>query len=174
MTTIAYRDGILASDSSAVTGMSITYITFQRKIQASTCKRFAWGFSGSVIDPDYLKRMEVLMLACLMDVRSKGSEKVRFSKELFDLVDGRDFILMTRDTVYVRRKEEDNYSLAKLLPGEFVGIGTGRILATASMIAGKNAKQAVAFAMEHDYYTYASKILEVKQASLKPLPTEIK
>lgn len=173
MTTIVYHDGILASDSSSVTGMSITYITYQRKIQMSACKRFAWGFSGSVLDPDYLKRAEVLLLSHLMDVRSKGTEKVLFSKELVDLIDGRDFIIMTNDTVYVRRKSEET-SLVKLLPGEFVAVGTGKILATAAFIAGKNAKQAVAFAMEHDYYTYASKILEIKQASLKPLPTEIK
>jgi hypothetical protein len=174
MTTIVYRDGILASDSSSVTGMSITYITFQRKIQLSACKRFAWGFSGSVLDPNYLKRVEVLLLAHLMEVRNVGSDRAKFSKELFDLVDGRDFILMTKDTVYTRRNEEETMSLAQLLPGEFVGIGTGRILATAAFIAGKDAKQAVAFAMEHDYYTYASKILEIKQASLKPLPREIK
>lgn len=173
MTTIVFRDGILASDSSSVTGMSITYITYQRKIQMSTCKRFAWGFSGSVLDPDYLKRAEVLLLSHLMDVRSKGTEKVLFSKELVDLIDGRDFIIMTNDTVYVRRKSEET-SVVKLLPGEFVAIGTGKILATASFIAGNNAKQAVAFAMEHDYYTYDSKILEIKQTSLKPLPTEIK
>lgn len=175
MTTIVFRDGILASDSSAVTGMTLTYITFEQKIKTSSCKRFAWGFSGSVIDPDYLKELELLLFANLIAVQTTNARKVKFSPELVALVDGRDFIIMTHDSVYSRWKDDDDKtSLCKMVLGEFVAVGTGRIVATAAFLAGKDAKEAVEFAQLHDFYTYPGKVLQIKQSSLKPLPKEIK
>lgn len=175
MTTIVFKDGILASDTAAVTGMTLTYITYEQKIKTSSCKRFAWGFSGSVIDPDYTEELELLLFAHLMAVQTTNARKVKFDTALIALIEGRDFIIMTHDTVYARWKDEDDtVSLCKMIQGEFVAIGTGRILATAAFLVGKSSKEAVEFAQQHDFYTYPGQILQIKQSSLKALPKEIK
>lgn len=173
MTIIVYKDGVLASDSAAVTGMSITYITYHQKIELSKCKRFAWGTSGAVIDPVYLEEFQRLMVIYLINCRSFGSEKP-MGKELFKILMGRDMIIMTLDTVYVCRRTETSLTLVKLLEGEFAAVGTGRILATAALLKDKTAVQATQFAIEHDFYSYRSKVLTIKRKSLKQLPVEIK
>ncbi len=175
MTIIVYKDGILAADSAAVTGLSTTYITPHRKIETSKCKRFAWGISGNVIDPEYNDEFQRLLLPHLIMCMSDSRDTKPIPPELFELVKGRDFIVMTSDMAYVRRNNEGtSYALSKLLPGEFACIGTGRILATAACLAGRSAAEATEFAIVHDYYSYPSKVLINKQSSLKPLPKEIK
>lgn len=113
------------------------------------------------------------MLIYLINCRTLGNEKP-MSKELYKILIGRDMIVMTLDTVYVCRRTETSSALTKLLEGEFAAVGTGRILATAALLKGKSAIQATQFAIDHDFYSYHSKILNVKRKSLKQLPVEIK
>lgn len=173
MTTIVYCKGILAADTLAVVGASTTYLVETAKIHMSSCKRFAWGTSGAVIDPDYLPEFERLMFAHLMDVSGKDPKRVEMPKDLAELILKRDFIVMCKDIVYARA-DKDKGTMAKVLAGEHVAIGTGRERANVAMMAGLGAQDAVMHAMSTDFFTYPGDITVIKQSSLKAMPKEIK
>ena len=174
MTTIAYHKGVLAADTLAVTGESTTYLFEAPKILTSSCKRFAFGASGAVIDPDFIPELERLLFAHLMNLVGKDPSEVPLDKELTKLIKKRDFIVMCKDAVYIRKPKDDDTTMVKLLDKEHAAIGTGRERATVAMLAGLGAEDAVMHAMSTDYYTYPGKIDTIKRTSLKAMPKEIK
>lgn len=175
MTTIVYKDGVLASDSSAVTGCSVAYITKYPKIRISECKHFGYGISGTVLDPNWIKPLEVALLAFFMAHRDGFAPTVEVPKDILDLIEGRDWLIMTKEATYARFLGRDKSQRpSRLLEGEFAAIGTGRESASVACLAGKTAVEAVEWGIKLDFYTYPSKVLTIKHSQLKALPKEIK
>jgi hypothetical protein len=175
MTTIVYKDGVLASDSSAVTGTSVAYISTYPKIRISACKHFAYGISGAIIDPDWIKDFEIKLLAFFMAHRDGFAPTTVIPKEITDVLDGRDWIIITKDCAYSRGVRRDNTQhFSRLIGDEFSTIGTGRDPAMVACLAGKTAIEAVEWGIKLDYYTYPSKVLSIKHTQLKAFPKEIK
>jgi hypothetical protein len=175
MTTIVYKSGILASDSSAVVGTSVAYISTYDKIRISACKHFGYGISGSIIDPNWISDFEVNLLAFFMAHRDGFGPTLPIPKVLLDTLDGRDWIIITKDSAYTRGKRADGvHRVSRLLDDEFCTIGTGRDAAMVACLAGKTAEEAVGWGIKLDYYTYPSKVLTIKHSQLKAFPKEIK
>lgn len=175
MTTIVYCQGVLASDSSAVTGTSVAYISTYAKIRISACKHFAYGISGAIIDPDWIKDFEINLLAFFMAHREGFKPGTMIPKEILDVLDGRDWIIMTKDSAYSRGTRRDGtHHFSRLIGDEFCPIGTGRDPALIACLAGKTAIEAVEWGIKLDYYTYPSKVLSIKHSQLKAFPKEIK
>lgn len=174
MTTIVYHNEVLASDSSAVTGGTITYIKEGIKTRISACKRFAYGISGIMLDPEWLAIFELKMFAFLVEYRSAPPSKMPIPKDMKELLDGRDFLIMTKDATYARFETKRlAMTITKLLPDEHAAIGTGRIIANMAILAGHTAEQAVEFAIAEEFFTYPSKILVINRSQLKAFPKEI-
>lgn len=177
MTTIVFKDGHLAADTLAVTGNSVTYLIPHKKISLSTDKRIAYGISGMVIEPEWVPDLERALLAFVMEHRNAKSFKAPMPKELVDLIEHRDFILMTKDQVYTKydgTSPDGSRFMSRLLPGEHASVGTGKLYATMACLYGHTARGAVQFAMENDCFTYPGDIDTIKQTTLKPLPKEVK
>lgn len=175
MTTITYKGGVLASDSSAVTGNTVAYISAYDKIRISACKHFAYGISGTIIDPDWIKDFEVNLLAYFMAHPDGFAVDTLIPKEILQTLDGRDWVILTKAAAYNRGIRRDNtHRFSRMIDGEFCAIGTGREAAMIALLAGKTAAQAVEWGIKLDYYTYPSKVLTIKHSQLKSFPKEIK
>lgn len=169
MTAIAYKNGVLASDNFGVVGEEATYLFEYEKIRKSKCERMAYGFSGTYLSEDKVNKLESLLTKAILESKIDPDSQVVFSCELKELIGNRSYIIVTSDAVYTRpERYEKVKGPSTLLPGEFVGIGSGRIALTVAMVKGFDARKAVKFAMAEDDYTYPGEVLSINQSELIP------
>ena len=133
MTTIAYKDGIIAYDSQASRGDTIVNISYKKTVQVSGYHFF---FAGSV------NRVEDLVN---MFFTGEKAEK-------FDATSA--FVVTPEGDVLLTGFDPDGaVDYDGVDPAEVYAIGSGSQFAIGAMDAGKTAQEAVKVAAARDVYT---------------------
>lgn len=152
MTTVAYKDGVLAADSQATLGMSVRHQAPVQKIYTPEADEYwevagkrvvAFGFAG-----DYTK------LPFLIDVLREGLTHLTKFPADSEVDMAAILVLETRDSymlsAYVSRGRQE-LKVYPLAPP--MAIGSGEMFAMAAMGIGHSAHDAVQAAMKHDIGT---------------------
>ena len=130
MTTIAYRDGILASDSR---------LTFKSNVTTDKCKKI-WRLSdGTLFGASGDNEGGLALLKALKDGREIGPKSDREFCGVRIIPKGR--IYTTEGLVWAR------------WPEPFIAIGSGGKYARAAMLAGASAVEAVRIGIASDVYS---------------------
>lgn len=133
MTTIAYRDGVLAADSQTTYGKSAEQ-TFGKIACKGTVLAGAVGCSA--LCQKFLDWFRSGMLGCAPSM-SSGED----ADATGIIIHGPEHVLLLNKTGWERRR------------AAFYAIGSGGEVATGAMAMGADARQAVEIAALHDVYT---------------------
>lgn len=136
MTTLAYRDGILAADSQLTVGDVKLTTTNKILILNDETILAAAGYDDDIARASIFFSREDW-------VQDIGSDKTPVIKRDFEA------FLFYRGLMYVT----DKPLVPTLMTSEFYSLGSGWQLAYAAMVLGRSAVAAVRFAGQHDIYT---------------------
>lgn len=146
MTTVAFRDGVMAGDSRGVDGnVGITPITkvFRKKIKG---KEYLFGVAG------YWE-------AALMFIEWFRTRDNALHERLMKLKDDTDFDVLIWDGITLLNADALMYLVE--VPEPYYAIGSGAPHAITAMDCGKSARQAVQMAARRDIYT-GGRIISMK------------
>lgn len=132
MTTIAYRDGIVATDTLLVSGSVVVDHFFDK---TATKDGVMFFFAGST--SDYPKLIDEYLSPTGRDIGDVSA------------------IVIDKGSVIKVGREEEGKGIWRCLARRenYISIGSGQDFALSAMDHGKSAKEAVEYAMKRDIYT---------------------
>ena len=132
MTTIGYRDGIVATDTLTVAGTMVVDHNTEKFIERNGVKFFICGATS-----DHIKLVEEYLSPTGRDIGDAEA------------------IVVEADLIYVVGREDEGKGIYKCPNNRlnFISLGSGTRFAIAAMDHGKSAKDAVEYAMRRDIYT---------------------
>lgn len=165
MTTIVYRDGILAGDSYHVHYSGENGIPIHRqKVFIEESKLFAYAFCGTYPQEDFpLEQWIALVLS-----KTLKGESIKPIKEINFFL-----IIMTRDEVYNISNSNGVITVAPMRNDEYVAYGTGGSIASTALVKGKSALESLERAMLLDTMS-GGNIYAVKRSSLRKVKEKTK
>lgn len=132
MTTIAYCDGVVATDTLTVAGTMVVDFGKEKCIERDGVKFFLCGCTS-----DHIKLVEEYLSPTDRDIGDAEA------------------IVVDAGLIYVVGREDGGKGIYKCHNNRhnFISLGSGNRFAVAAMDHGKSAKQAVEYAMKRDIYT---------------------
>lgn len=176
MTTIVYRNGVLAADRAAMVKFCTeTEYRDQQKIFIAKNKTFAYGVSGSNIRDEDRGSFELSLFRALRKVNFGKSEGTfnNLQDELKAVIKGRHLIVMMVDCAMYLNGELGSVDLVRgNRPDDYLLTGSGADHAHMALLAGRSAVEAVQYATKMDIVSSVSKHLDtISRSDLVPVPT---
>lgn len=141
MSTIAYRNGVMAADSNAYGGRYVASPGFKKKVHRITSGRFTGGLAGI---SSSCVGVDATLLAWIM----AGAEPLNAGEPVPS-----DFHVMLIDSDGQMWIANDNMALSGPIESKFYAIGGGSDFAIGAMEMGAGPERAVEVAMVHDHHS---------------------